>query len=82
MESSPTPSRLLQQSQYANLLLERQIQILQQEQAKLLLLGRQQVMHEAASKPRADELQLRQLVDLRNRQKSGRGPTNHRASAA
>jgi hypothetical protein len=36
--TQPVPSRLLQQSQYANLLLERQIQILQQEQAKFLLL--------------------------------------------
>jgi hypothetical protein len=37
-QHAPVPSRLLQQSQYANLLLERQIQILQQEQAKFLLM--------------------------------------------
>lgn len=36
--NTPVPSHLLQQSQYANLLLERQIQILQQEQAKLMLM--------------------------------------------
>jgi hypothetical protein len=37
-QQGPVPSRLLQQSQYANLLLERQIQILQQEQAKYLMM--------------------------------------------
>lgn len=56
--SGPVPSRLLQQSQYANLLLERQIQILQQEQAKLLM------MRQAAARRQQQQQQAQQQQQL------------------
>lgn len=86
-----TPGRLLQQSQYANLLLERQIQVLQQEQAKLLLVREavaiqhrqeQAQLAQLHHRQQADEQRLRQLMDIKVQQKQNRGPTNHRASAA
>lgn len=90
-QQGPTGSLLLQQSQYANLLLERQIQILQREQAKLMLvkeavaLQNQREQELMQRKPSAQEdARLRQLLDIRSSRQpaQGRGPTNHRASAA
>jgi len=90
------PGRLVQQSQYANMLVERQIQILQQEQAKLMLIReaaarqqqqqlygfQQQQQQLDQGKPQQDPESLRQLMDIKAEQKQGRGPVNHRASAA
>lgn len=86
------PGRLLQQSQYANLLVERQIQILQAEQAKLMLIRnaafqqqqreQQLILQRTKQEQANDEETLRRLMDLKLRQKQNRGPVNHRASAA
>ncbi|GKY92423.1 hypothetical protein MPSEU_000212900 [Mayamaea pseudoterrestris] len=69
---------MLQQSQYANLLLERQIQILQEEQVKHML-------HLVGRKPAApmsqDLLRLQHNMQS-NAQRHKQSPTNHRASAA
>lgn len=97
LSGGPTPGRLLQQSQYANLLLERQIQVLQREQAKLLLVREavalqqeqeQRQLAQLQQRQSNDEHRLRHLMDIKTaaigeqQQKKARGPTNHRASAA
>jgi hypothetical protein len=73
------PGLLLQQSQYANLLLERQIQIIQREQASRML---QLLIHNDKPAAEMDErLRLIQNIRQNNQRKNGT-PTNHRASAA
>jgi hypothetical protein len=76
-QEGPVPSRLLQQAQYANLLMERQIQMLQQEQAK-----HQAFMALHAQKPQQEGnlMRMQQLVQMQQQRK--KVPTNHRASAA
>lgn len=83
--TGPVPSLLLQQSQYANLLLERQIQILQQEQAKLFFVQKAMAIQQQQRKPVPNEARLRQMVELqqlRQKQQGRGGHINHRASAA
>jgi hypothetical protein len=60
--AGPVPSRLLQQSQYANLLLERQIQILQQEQAKLLMMRQAAARRQQQHLFQHDQQHLRQQL--------------------
>ena len=78
------PGLLLQQQQYANLLLERQIQLLQQEQAKHVLHLLAQDSKPAASAVPEDQrlLQMQQIVQSNQQQRTKGSPTNHRASAA
>ena len=74
------PGLLLQQSQYANLLLERQIQILQQEQAKRMI---QMLSQDSKPPATSDDQRLRQMqLIMQNNQRTKGSPTNPRASAA
>jgi hypothetical protein len=75
------PGLLLQQSQYANSLLERQIQILQQEQAKHMVHLLSQDSKPAAV-PEDQRLRQMQHIMQSNQQRNKGSPTNHRASAA
>ena len=77
------PGLLLQQQQYANLLLERQIQLLQQEQAKHVMhLLAQDSKPAASAVPRDQRLLQMQQIMQSNQQRTKGSPTNHRASAA
>jgi hypothetical protein len=94
LSSTPTaptgiqPGLFLQQSQYANMLLDRQIQILQQEQAKRMyhILSQQSDDSKPAALATTKEDQHLQQMQLMMQGSSHpstkKGPNHHRASAA